>query len=114
MCLHIAYTISVENCGTIKDMMELFTELQNIIDWRTLGEELGVSVSKLDEIEEDYRKVKRRHTAVLQKWYESARNPQWRDVIRVLLKPSMGEKRRIAQRIAEQHGCEWEEFEPSD
>ena len=95
-------------------MRVLFTELREVIDWRTLGEELEVSLSRLDEIAVDIWEVRHRRKAVLREWYDSAGNPQWRDVIRVLLKPSMGVKRRLAQRIAEQHGCEWEEFEPSD
>ena len=110
----ITHCITAENCGAIDDVRQLFTELEEVLDWRILGEELGVRLFRLNEIGVENRRVQYMRREMLQEWYDSTRNPQWRHVIQVLLKPSMGVKRRLAQRIAEQHGCDWEEFETSD
>ena len=92
-------------------MGQLFAELQDITSWRILAEDLGVSIATIDTIDEDYRKLEIKRREALRAWFKGSRQPQWRHVIRVLVKMR---KIRTAKGIAKKYGCEWAEFETAD
>ena len=75
-------------------------ELQEVNDWITLGLYLGIKMSKLEEIEEDYPKLARCRTQMLQEWQNNV-TPTWSDVIQALV--GIG-KRHLAYELAQKYG----------
>lgn len=95
-------------CGEIREVGQLFAELQEITNWRILAEDLGVSVATIDSIEEDYRRLEIKKRESLRAWFKESQQPRWGHVIRVLVKMK---QIRTAKGIAKKYGCEWAEFE---
>ena len=68
-----------------------------MVDWHQLGIQLGIPISKLSKIEEDYHKNERRKTETLFLWLRCTPNASWGDVVKALRR--MGEN-RVAENIA--------------
>ena len=75
-------------------------ELQEVNDWVMLGIYLGIKMPKLEEIEEDYPKLARRRTQMLQEWQNNV-TPTWSAVVKALVEIGM---RRLASELAQKHG----------
>ena len=75
-------------------------ELQEVNDWVTLGLYLGIKMSKLEEIEENYPKLARRRTQMLQEWQNNV-TPTWSAVVQALVGIGM---RHLAYELAQKHG----------
>ena len=75
-------------------------ELQEVNDWIMLGHYLGIKMSKLEKIEENYPKLARRRVQMLQEWQNNV-IPTWSPVVQALV--GIG-KRRLAYELAQKHG----------
>ena len=51
--------------------------LQNVTKWYSLGVQLGIAPTILDEIEDDYRTTARRKSALFKHWLENCPNKSW-------------------------------------
>ena len=98
-------------CGVIQEVGQLFSELEDITDWHIIVEDLGLRVTEVFFIEEKYSDPRRRQREALRAWYQGSAQPQWRDVVRVLVRRK---HIRTAKGIAERYGCKWAEFEVAD
>ena len=85
---------------TAPELADLVRELQDVNDWVTLGLYLGIKMSKLEEIEENYPKLARRRTQMLQEWHNNV-TPTWSAVVQALV--GIG-KRHLAYELAQKHG----------
>ena len=75
-------------------------ELQEVNDWVMLGLYLGIKMSRLEEIEEDYPRLARRRTQMLQEWQNNV-TPTWSAVVQALVGIGM---RRLASELAQKYG----------
>ena len=82
------------------ELADLVRELQEVNDWVTLGLYLGIKMHKLEEIEEDYPKLARRRTQMLQEWQNNV-TPTWSAVVQALV--GIG-KRHLGYELAQKHG----------
>ena len=82
------------------NLKNLSSELATVIDWFSLGLNLGLQKHELTKIERDYQRNDRRRTEMLDLWLQRTPNTTWEDVVRAL--QQMGEN-RVAEKIREKH-----------
>ena len=92
---------SSEQVDTEPALKDLDTELNKVHEWFRFGLNLGVSASKLLEIQENKRgMVDKCRLQVLIEW-ENMEKPTWRKVVRALVAVGMT---RLARELAEKYG----------
>ena len=81
-------------------MKRLLTECISVSDWHTLGIQLGLTTSRLNDIHTTYHVhgVKRLKTEMFDAWLKSSPNASWADLITALR--NMDEN-RVAKNIEE-------------
>ena len=78
----------------------LSSELASVIDWFSLGLNLGLQKHELTKIERDYQGNDRRRVEMLDLWLHRTPNATWEDVVRAL--QQMGEN-VVAENIREKY-----------
>ena len=80
------FSIYAVRCRKIKNVLEVKKELKDIVnDWMVLGEELGVSSSKLKKIEADRRgDVERMTSEMITAWFNGSANAGWEQLVKAL------------------------------
>ena len=85
MCGLIAVLIHVDACElSVKDIAKVLKELEQIIDWYSLGTYLEVEVHILDTIERENNTIKLRMIKMLQHWLRTGRGCSWRKLVEAL------------------------------
>ena len=74
--------------------------LRTLIDWHSLGVELGVHKSQLDMIEGDYSRTRRRRNELINVWLSNDTQASWRKLCRAL---EDIDKRALAAEIRSQY-----------
>lgn len=74
-------------CTEIDDASELIANevLQELTDWKLLGEELGLKQYQLYEIHEDNRLYENRRRAMWRKWFDGEERGCWERIITALV-----------------------------
>ena len=85
---------------SVPKLVELVSELQDVIDWRTFGLHLGIRMPKLESIKADYQTLAERRTEMLNEWQKNV-TPTWSAVVQAL--PAI-EMRQLASDLAQKHG----------
>ena len=85
----------------IAELKDLINELQEVTDWYLLGLCLGLTESRLREIEQDQRRNDERRREVLATWARQEK-PTWSKVVHTLME--MGGHQVLASQIAEIYG----------
>ena len=80
----------------------LVKELKEVAEWQTLGLYLGLSMTEIKEIEQDYSDAARRRMAMLDKWTRKENSPTWLKVIEAL--EHMSEV-RLANQLRNKYCC---------
>ena len=80
------------------NLQNLSYELASVIDWFSLGLNLGLQKHELTKIERDYQGNDRRRVEMLDIWLHRTPNATWEDVVRAL--QQMGEN-TVAENIRE-------------
>ena len=96
--VHNFYLVSL---AAVLNVQNLSPELATVINWYTLGLNLGLPKHELDKIECDYQKNDRRKAEMLDLWLRRTPNATWNDVMRAL--EQMGEN-RVVENICKIHG----------
>ena len=82
------------------NLQRLSSELASVIDWFSLGLNLGLQKHELTKIERDYQGNDRRRVEMLDLWLQRTPNATWEDVVRTL--QQMGEN-VVAENIREKY-----------
>ena len=82
------------------NLHNLSSELASVIDWFSLGLNLGLQKHELTKIERDYQGNDRRRVEMLDLWLHRTPNATWEDVVRAL--QQMGEN-VVAENIREKY-----------
>ena len=82
------------------NLQRLASELASVIDWFSLGLNLGLQKHELTKIERDYQGNDRRRVEMLDLWLQRTPNATWEDVVRAL--QQMGEN-VVAENIREKY-----------
>lgn len=85
-------------------LRNLINELASVVaEYYTIGVQLGISVNKLQEFEENYSLVNRRFSAVISYWLKGNTEPvTWESLITALESPSVGEE-TLANELREKY-----------
>ena len=75
-------------------------ELKAVTDWHTLGLNLGILHSTLDEVEHENSTIKLRKSDMLHRWLNLKPEAAWEDVVSAL---RMMDKKRVAKDIEEKY-----------
>ena len=86
--------------GSALNLQNLSSELASVIDWFSLGLNLGLQKHELTKIERDYQGNDRRRVEMLDLWLHRTPNATWEDVVRAL--QQMGEN-TVAEIIREKY-----------
>ena len=86
--------------GSALNLHNLSSELASVIDWFSLGLNLGLQKHELTKIEHDYQGNDRRRVEMLDLWLHRTPNATWEDVVRAL--QQMGEN-VVAENIREKY-----------
>ena len=89
---------------------QLVQELNEVTEWQSLGNFLGLSMSVIKEIDRDNHDTASKKLAMFDKWLRNEVNPSWEKVVQGLEKMS---ELRLAKRLKNQH-CEEQEKEASE
>ena len=101
MCGLIAVLIHVDACElSVKDVAKVLKELEQIIDWYSLGTYLEVEAHTLDTIERENITIKLRMIKMLQHWLRTGRGCSWRKLVEALYQ--MGQL-TVADNIRRKH-----------
>ena len=101
MCGLTAVLIHVDACElSIKEIAKVLKELEQIIDWYSLGTYLEVEAHILDAIERENITIKLRMIKMLQHWLRTGRGCSWRKLVEALYQ--MG-KLAVADNIRRRH-----------
>ena len=85
MCGLIAVLIHVDACElSVKDVGKVLKELEDIIDWYSLGTYLEVASSALGVIERENITIKLRMIKMLEHWLRTGRGCSWRKLVEAL------------------------------
>ena len=79
--------------------------LDEVPDWYTLGIQLDVPDSKLDQIEQDYTTVRRRRTEMIKWWLKNSCSASWEQLATALEK--MREHGVLVAKIRETYASSW-------
>ena len=79
---------------------KLLSELKDVTNWCLLGIYLGVPISELNRIEQDYRGCERQKLQMLDRWLERTPTASWGEVVYAL--QQIGEI-RVADCICQKH-----------
>ena len=85
---------------SVPELVELVSELQDVIDWRTFGLHLGIRMPKLESIKADYQTLTERRIEMLNEWQKNV-TPTWSAVVQALAAIEM---RQLASDLAQKHG----------
>ena len=85
---------------TVPDMADLWSELQDVLDWIPLGLYLGIKMERLEAIKADFPTLGQRHAQMLKEWQKNV-TPTWSAVVQALVKMGM---KRLASELAQKHG----------
>ena len=85
---------------SVLNLNNLSSELAAVIDWFSLGINLGLQKHELTKIERDYQGNDRRRVEMLYLWLQRTPNATWEDVVRAL--QQMGEN-AVAENIREKY-----------
>ena len=86
--------------GSALKLHNLSSELASVIDWFSLGLNLGLQKHELTKIERDYQGNDRRRVEMLDLWLHRTPNVTWEDVVTAL--QQMGEN-TVAEIIREKY-----------
>ena len=101
MCGLIAVLIHVDACElSVKDVAKVLKELEDIIEWYSLGTYLEVASSALGVIERENITIKLRMIKMLEHWLRTGRGCSWRKLVEALYQ--MGEL-TVADNIRRKH-----------
>ena len=81
-------------------MADLWSELQDVLDWIPLGLYLGIKMERLEAIKADFPTLGQRHAQMLKEWQKNV-TPTWSAVVQALVKMGM---KRLASELAQKHG----------
>ena len=78
-------TCTIDECElSVKDVGKVLKELEQIIDWYSLGTYLEVEAHILDAIERENITIKLRMIKMLQHWLRTGRGCSWRKLVEAL------------------------------
>ena len=83
------------------DLLSVLGECYEIVEWKILGNKLGISEADLLRIEVDEPRELLRQKAMLSKWISSG-SASWRCLVEALLYPPLRAE-RVARAIADKH-----------
>ena len=89
---------------------QLVQELNEVTEWQSLGNFLGLSMSVIKEIDQDCHDTASKRLAMFDKWLRNEVNPSWEKVIEGLKKMS---ELRLANQLKNKY-CEEQEKEASE
>ena len=85
---------------SVPKLVELVSELQDVIDWRTFGLHLGIRMPKLESIKVDYQTLAECRVEMLSEWQKNV-TPTWSAVVQALAAVDM---RHLASDLAQKYG----------
>ena len=89
---------------------QLVQELNEVTEWQSLGNFLGLSMSVIKEIDQDCHDTASKRLAMFDKWLRNEVNPSWKKVVKGLEKMS---ELRLANQLKNKY-CKEQEKEASE
>ena len=84
------------------ELKDLTTKLEDVINWQQFGLNIGIRPSKIQIIEEDYRRVDACKLHLFLEWTKKER-PTWNKVIQALVNMQMED---LAKTLGAQYGMD--------